>query len=177
MLISEFINNIDKGFKETFTDKLINEIVRSIYANKVPVTDLKLKNTFGIYVFFYKGKTSFKTLAELEDTWYSEGIKKSPRVIKKNFSECLSIEDYYSFYVGKSEKVKSRVGEHLNHQKEHSTYGLKIKDRKNFVENDFQIGYWYLETSDEVSIEIKQFIITTIEQKIREKLNPLIGKK
>lgn len=177
MQLEKFAKELDINFKNTFDENSINQIINSVKENRTPINNLDLPDTFGIYVFFLKKELSFNSFQELETIWNEEGINKIPKAIKSSFEKCELENGFFPFYVGKSEHLSKRVDEHLNHHKTHSTYGMKLKTRNNFKIEDFYIGYWCIENEMNVSPEVKQFIITTIEQKVRKVLNPLIGKK
>ncbi|NHN24951.1 hypothetical protein FIA58_004600 [Flavobacterium jejuense] len=177
MHLEKFAKELDINFKNTFDENSITQIINLVKENKTPINNLVLPDAFGVYIFFLKRELNFNTFQELETIWKEEGIDKFPKAIKKNFNECKSENSFYPFYIGKSEHLSTRVDEHLNHHKTHSTYGMKLNTRNNFKIEDFYIGHWCLENVPNISQEVKQFIITTIEQKVREKLKPLIGKK
>lgn len=178
MTLENFTNQFESIFQETFTDLFVENVIQQILENRKSVIDLDCENQFGIYVFFYKPQQKIVNVEQLQSLWNNEeGYKNYSKVIKKNFDDCTQINNFYTFYVGKSEKVKTRLHEHLTHDNTHSTYGLKLKDRKYFSMDNFEIGYWLLPIDDSFSPKIKQFIITTLEQKVRTKLKPLIGKQ
>jgi len=128
--------------------------------------------------FFYKTENKFENLAYLKSIWDHEiGHENFSKVVQKNFDVCKFDKGFYPFYVGKSEELATRLNQHITHHKTHSTYGLKLANRKHFKLEDFEVGYWQLESDAKFSKVVSQFIITTLEQKVREKLNPLIGKK
>lgn len=59
----------------------------------------------------------------------------------------------------------------------HATYGLKLKERKQFLDNhEIEIGFWHLPEMQGVFREIKQFIIINLESKLRNRLKLWIGK-
>jgi hypothetical protein len=101
-----------------------------------------------------------------------------PKMIKKRFEINIQNEDWIPFYVGKSEKVRKRIWEHLNLDKKHATCGLKFNERSNFkLKNKINLGYCMFPVDEKIPSEIKQFIITNFESEIRKKLNPWIGKQ
>ena len=85
---------------------------------------------------------------------------------------------WFSLYIGKGEKLKNRIDEHLNHPPTHATYGLKLSKREKFLDDhEIEIGFWHLPEMPGVSREIKQFIITNLESRLRDELKPWIGKQ
>ncbi|WP_445722593.1 GIY-YIG nuclease family protein [Flavobacterium sp.] len=177
MTLNDFTNKFEQNFKATFTGNFTEEVITYAFQNKVKTTNLCFKNEFGIYIFFIKSDLKWKDYKDLEQKWKEKDFIKIPKAIKGNYDKSLLIENYIPFYIGKSENILKRVKEHLEHDKSKATYGMKLANRKHFKLSDFEIGYWQLDLDPSFSKEIKQFIITTIEQKIREKLKPLIGKK
>ena len=100
-------------------------------------------------------------------------------MVKTRFKEqkCCN-EGWYCFYLGKGENIRNRVNEHITHGATHATYGLKLKERKIFLDtNEIEVGYWHLPEMPDVPREIKQFIITNFESRLRDELKPWIGKQ
>lgn len=163
--------------KEEILKSIEEQIHSSRRANLDDLSDLQ--NDFGIYAFFIKPGNSFSTAEQLEKIWNVDGFQKYPKIVKKRFEvqQCCDA-GWFTFYIGKGEKLKSRVQEHLNHPSTHATYGLKLKERKEFLEeNDIEIGYWHLPEMRDVPREIKQFIITNMECALRDEMLPWIGKQ
>ena len=139
---------------------------------------LDIQNSFGIYAFFIKPKVKNGTIQELEKIWNSEGFDKFPKIIKKRYSTENGLDGWYNFYIGKSEKLQRRIFEHCDHHAKHPTYGLKLKERKEFLNNnEIQIGYWLLPEMPDADKKIKQFIITNLERALREEMQPWVGKQ
>jgi hypothetical protein len=138
-----------------------------------------VKNTFGVYIFYIKPKVAYN-LKTLNKNWSEKGFYKYPKIIQKRFSKHLNINTNheYVFYIGKSEKLGSRIREHITHGKTVSTYGLKLKERVYFNKQNITFSYWELpEELERCTKEIKQFIITQIESELREQWNPWVGKQ
>ncbi|ALM21994.1 hypothetical protein AAT17_12505 [Nonlabens sp. MIC269] len=176
---------------ETFKDELtailvgidekIDTIKSQLYNNKKPIDQFikGISNIPGVYAFFIKPKSpSFKT--EFEDIWLNNEIKKYPKVVKSRFNNTQEISDgFYTFYLGKSEKVDSRVHEHIFHGPEKTTFSLKLNARKNFL-IQYELYYSKFEFPELAAVPdkaITQFIITRIESQLRNKMNPWVGKQ
>lgn len=67
-------------------------------------------NDFGIYIFYIK-PTKIYNIENLISDWTQKGYLKYPKVVKKRFSKhkSININDEYPFYIGKSEKLGSRI--------------------------------------------------------------------
>lgn len=177
MTISNFISELQENTDRFFNESLIDAVIRTCWENKKASNQLQVQDQFGIYIFFLKDSNKFTTYKELEELWIEEHFIKYPKAIKKNFASCYKTDCYYTFYVGKSEKLKKRISQHFTHEKNKTTSSLKLIERTNFSIEDFEIGYWTLPVEIQTTTRIKQFIITTIEQKVREKVKPLVGKE
>lgn len=179
--LQHFGLNIAEKWKALPFEDILAEIKESIETtrNNYPQSIHNIKNDFGIYAFFIQPNEKFSTVERLIEVWNQEGFRKYPKVVKKRFAaqECCS-QGWYSFYIGKGEKLKNRVFEHLNHDATQATYGLKLKDRESFLDNNnIEVGYWHLPKMPGVPREIKQFIITNMESRLRDELKPWIGKQ
>lgn len=173
------ISNIDSLWRDVNKEVIIENIISNINKNRLAIetkTD-SIPNKFGIYIFFIKPKLSYSSVDNLKKEWILNEFKNYPKIIKNRFESNSKQGDWYIFYIGKSEKIKTRISEHLTHSKDHPTYGLKLSERTNFKsKNEIQVGYW-LFPDEKISNEVKQFFITNLEKLLREKLNPWIGKQ
>lgn len=162
--------------------KQIPSIINKLNIIKHSISNVNynaIKNDFGIYVFYIKPQKEY-TLAALQDDWEEKEYSKYPKVIQKRFLKHNDIElgREYPFYIGKSEVLSKRIAQHITHSGKTATYSLKLEGRKEFNAENITFSYWKLpDELKDCSIEIKQFIITQIESKLREKLNPWVGKK
>ena len=140
--------------------------------------EVDIPDQFGIYSFFIKPEKVYQTCESLNEVWNIEPFKKFPKIVKKRFEVCEAEDGWFPFYIGKSERLGTRIKEHLNHHSQHATYGLKLKERTEFLRNNkIEVGYWTLPEMEGIPREIKQFIITNLESRLREKMKPWIGKQ
>lgn len=122
----------------------------------------------------------FSNLNELEELWLGGETPPlyTPKVIKKNFGKCNAIQlGLLPLYLGKTEKLQTRLDNHINGKRDSKTYSLKLKQRKNIDLKHIHLAYYEVRFDNEISPEIKQLYLRTLEQKLREQLNPLVGKK
>ena len=114
----------------------------------------------------------------MEQDWNIIGFEKYPKIVKSRYEKAKTKDDWFTFYIGKSENIHSRVKEHLIHSPKNSTYGLKLKERKTFLtKNEIKVGFWSLPDMPTVDKAIKQFIITNLERELRDSMLPWIGKQ
>jgi hypothetical protein len=178
--LNKIVTKIDSIWSELDNESIVNQILDEILKNKIDLNQSidNIPKQFGIYAFFIKPKEDYTSIEVLEKDWIDKGFSNYPKIIKKRFETKTKIEDSIPFYLGKSEKVGKRIWEHLHHHKNHTTYGLKLKERDTFkLKNEIKIGYWLLPVDEKIPNKIKQFIITNFESEIRKKLNPWIGKQ
>ncbi|MDD7914116.1 hypothetical protein H9I45_00800 [Polaribacter haliotis] len=176
----DFKNLWEEFDKTIFSDfeieKIINELKLKSERNEDYTT---IENDFGVYVFFIKPHENF-TNDSLLAAWREPSYSNYPKVAKTRFNSYknININEVYPFYIGKSEKLGSRITEHFTHKGTTSTYSLKLKDRTLFDKNEITFAYWKLPKELENHPKtLKQFIITELEKKLRNKLMPWIGKQ
>jgi hypothetical protein len=179
--LKNFAEQFDEEWKSLLDENILREIQENLLASRrKEQKELKnLRNDFGIYAFYIKPKNTYSCVEDLKNNWNIDGFKKYPKVVKKRFEVQEPCEaGWFSLYIGKGEKLKNRIDEHLNHPPTHATYGLKLSKRVKFLDdNDIEIGFWHLPEMPGVSREIKQFIITNLESRLRDELKPWIGKQ
>ena len=184
--IIEFARGFETIWEETKQKIKTNDSVETIFKKleleKKPISEMfysEIENTFGVYIFYIKPTKKYN-LSSLKQDWNDKAYIKYPNIIQTRFEKHLPIKTstQYPFYIGKSEKLGSRVRQHINQEKDKTTYGLKLKGRRYFNIENITFSYWKLpEELANCTKEIKQFIITQIESELRNKLNPWIGKQ
>lgn len=173
--------NLWKEFDETiFSNFEVEKVKNELKLKSEKKEDYtKIENNFGVYVFYIKPHKKF-TYNTLLKAWKEPNYSNFPKVAKTRFSSYKNIntDEFYPFYIGKSEKLGSRINEHLIHKGKTSTYSLKLNERTLFKENQISFAYWKLPKElEEHPKAIKQFIITELEKKLRYHLKPWIGKQ
>lgn len=121
-----------------------------------------------------KNKLFTDWYSEFEKKWNSEEIKnaKVPKPIKKQISvHQICVDDWTLLYIGKSKNIGKRVNEHITHKLEAQTYSMKIKQRNLLNKDTFRVKFIKIET------ENYSEVMPIIENKLRNKFNPIIGKK
>lgn len=125
--------------------------------------------------------------SDIREKWFDElkriwkGVESSPQFYKSrakhhfdNDNENKYQDGWVPLYVGKSRNVQARVWEHIEGMSS-KTYGMKLMWRDTFIQDiDFRVSYSPLyELEDEVMYEL----VKIIENKVREKYQPIVGKK
>lgn len=175
--------NIWEYFDKTiFSETEMETIINNLKSDKKSI-ELEnyntISNQFGVYIFYLKPHIKF-TLDSLINEWTESDYSKYPKVVKTRFNtyKNINIENFYPLYIGKAEKLGSRIKEHIEHRDHNSTYSLKLNGRDNFTKENISFCYWKLpEELNEHPKAIKQFIITELEKKLRQQLKPWIGKQ
>lgn len=168
--LNDLLSNIDSE---------VDLIKKELVANKKSIHSfVRGKNVPGVYVFFIKPKLKI-TIYDFEDKWTDKKIINYPKIVRSRFQvSTQEKKEIYTLYVGKSEKVDSRINEHLTHTSKITTYGLKLIDRLDLIE-DYDLYYSRYEMKELVGLDssITQFVITRVESKLRGKMNPWVGKQ
>jgi len=165
-------------------DQELGSIASTLKTDCFPITNKtyeKYKKKWGVYIFTISPKNSL-SLEELSELWdeTGNGYVKYPQVCKTRFyNSTINAQKSYVLYVGKSEDIGKRIKEHIIQEKSKTTYGLKLIGRKILEESSIAYNSWLLPESIQVheSKPIKQFLITQLESKLRNNLNPWIGKQ
>ncbi len=173
--------NIDLFLKENLDNipKIIQNNTKEITGDfKNYVVEGIHPKTWGIYIFYIKPKKDIATYEDLWELWEGDDKKlKSPKAIKKRF-EALNKNESHCFYVGKSQNLATRINQHIDQKTKGSTYGLKLSEHNNFINNNtIQFSYITLDDNPEENFRAKNFLLISLETKLREELNPLVGKQ
>lgn len=159
--IQEIVNNLDIDSIDPCKFKL------SEY-EKSELTSLKKKHQ-GIYIFYL----CKKKLSDFEKKWNASKIEKhSPKIIKDRIKEHTNTnKEWIPLYIGKSEKIKNRIEEHITKKKESTTSSMKLRERKMFDNDIFAVRVISLET------EKYGIIAHYVESVLRKKIKPIVGKE
>lgn len=174
-----FWKSTKKQFQE---EKIYESIIGKSKCNAEFIDGTKYKTLhkkFGIYVFYIRPLKSY-CFEELDEDWNIDGYSNYPQIIKSKFSsyEKIRTDQWYPFYIGKAEDLGKRINEHINHKDAIRTYGLKLKDRMFFTPQNIQYSYWKLpeELADSAK-DIKQFLLRHLENELRGRMKPWIGRQ
>ncbi|WP_028560619.1 hypothetical protein [Paenibacillus pinihumi] len=121
-----------------------------------------------------------KWCEEIKKLW--SGVEKSPAFYKSRALQHFVTEeqnkfrdDWVPLYVGKSMNVQNRVYEHIE-GKSSMTYGMKLSHRELLQQQgiQFRVSYSPLE---ELSDDVMYKLVAVIENQVRAKYNPIIGRQ
>jgi hypothetical protein len=133
------------------------------------------KRAKGIYFFeIKKNDTSLAFndwITAFKEEWEKNEIRNRPKSRKISIEKLSGFtDDWIPFYIGKSKNIQHRVNQHIS-LGETSTYALKLKAMKNLDDKTFRLSYIIIDT------EHYDMVMPKIEQVLREKYNPIIGKQ
>lgn len=164
---------INKGHFETLCDFNLKEL--SVLKEKAE----GLRGKKGIYLFEICNKD-----AVVFDEWISDFTPKfrgkeneylhkwTPNIVKKRTSEHKgNIIRWIPFYLGKSKDIAKRLDTHINSRLGKPPQGLKLKERGNLDSQLFRVKYMDLDYI--VNYDV---IVVEIEKKLRDEINPIVGK-
>lgn len=132
---------------------------------------------FGVYAFTITPNHS-KDILNFDKEWLvDEPINKTPIINFSRFNKKDINNKSFKLYIGKSEKLSSRIRQHCFQERNKTTYGLKLLNRNNLLKKvKIKVGYYELNVKN-TNKHIIQFIITNLERELREEFNPWIGKQ
>ncbi|TPG29207.1 hypothetical protein EAH82_10685 [Variovorax guangxiensis] len=106
-------------------------------------------------------------------TWNQEEFKKSfvPSCQKARMAKHTAVHEWMPLYLGKSEKVGKRVGEHLYLAANTRTFALKLKARNLLEGNRYRLSVLRLDVANYPVLAPK------IESALRRKHLPLVGRQ
>lgn len=154
--------NIDCEFK------LAEEI------SEIPWAELNYK---GIYLIEIKNNQRFETInlwienfkEEWENSLYK--LRFVPNLKKKRIAYHKELTDWIPIYIGKSKNVGGRVKEHIFKKLGKNTFALKLMERTNLKNETFRLSTIKLE------VENYDWIVPVIENSLRNRINPIIGRQ
>ena len=159
---------MDLKFTQNFEFRLSNEIPKvqwdSIVYPGVYLIEMKNNGEFD----------SFKPWIEnFTKQWEHEDFKRKfvPNIKKKRVSQHTLIQEWIPIYIGKSKSIGKRFFEHLYLDLNRNTFALKLYSRPYFHNNYFRLST--------IKIDVKSYdqIVPIIENTLRNKINPIIGKQ
>lgn len=182
MNLSSFLESLTENWNQVL-NFLLQEAELKFEEKSIDIDEInsnydKMPNTFGVYLFKITPSEEF-SLAKFKHIWKPVGKSlKRPSIIKNNCNEAKpNIE--YNFYLGKSEKLLSRIKEHCLHDIDKATYGLKLKEEEYLYQSKITVSYFALNDIEKFkpNKEVLQFVITNLEKELRMNLKPWIGKQ
>lgn len=175
--VNDFIDELSSLLSKI--DSEVDHIEKELVATKKPIHSfVRGENVPGVYVFFIKPKLEINIYG-FEDKWIDKKIINYPKIVRSRFQvSTQEKKETYTLYLGKSEKVDSRINEHLTHTSQITTYSLKLIDRLELIkDNDLYYSSYEMKELVGLDSSIIQFVITRIESKLRSKMNPWVGKQ
>ncbi len=179
------IKKIDKAFtmnvdalKKEIEKLTFNEIcefkLNKQHIPEIPWGTLKYP---GIYLIEIKNDLEFDSFtpwienfkAKWEDKKYLKCF--TPNLKKKRIEKHTILEDWIPLYIGKSKKIGGRIHEHIFKDLNKTTFALKLNARENLQTEKFRLK------TIKCEVDNYDLVIPIIESKLRDRINPLIGKQ
>lgn len=141
--------------------------------------ETEYKEKKGIYFFQIENDLKSKNF----DEWYKDFEKRwvccnnkithtSKTVAPRIKSHKGNKIDWIPLYIGKAENLSKRVKEHLSNGAASTTYALKLKERKSCLKD-----YNFKLSVIDIDVENYDQIVPIIENTLRDKYKPIIGKQ
>lgn len=178
------IKIIDEGITKQL--ELITAFTKELHFVEVCQFELneKLKNipwatlaNSGLYLIEVKNNGNFSVFEEwvndFKFRWENKDYlrKFTPNFKLKRIKSHTELGEWIPLYIGKSKNIKSRLHEHIYKDLSKTTFAMKLLARQNMKDETFRISV--------INLEFKNYdsIIPIIENQLRNRINPLIGKQ
>ena len=134
----------------------------------------------GIYLIEIRTTGPHKDLASwftaFQADWEHPKFKSSftPNTKKKRIAAHRTLSEWMPLYIGKAKIVSSRVWEHVDLELQAKTFALKLRQRPTLKLRDFRLSTINLTALD---VQNYDLVAPAVEQAMRNKLNPLVGRQ
>ena len=135
-------------------------------------------NFKGLYIFEIKNNGVFDNIQDWKidftERWCDEEFLRRfvPNVRKKRLIQLNdNNQEWIPLYIGKSKTVGKRIHEHIYKPIEKTTFAMKLKARHNLANEIFRIS------AAEINVDNYNWIVPVLENELRNKLNPIVGKQ
>ncbi|MBS7254129.1 hypothetical protein [Flavobacterium branchiicola] len=171
--ISKQLNLIQK-----FTEELhFQEVCQFELNEKLENIPWEILINSGIYLLEVKNSNNYSNfeewLANFKMRWEHEDYlrKFTPNFKLKRIKAHNELKDWIPLYIGKSKNMKSRLYDHIYKDINKTTFAMKLLARENMKNEIFKISV--------INLGLKNYntIIPLIENELRNRINPLIGKQ
>lgn len=162
---------------ETFAETLVFNRLHEFEVNsKLNEFNFDLFNFQGVYLFevYDSAKMNGKFIKEFCDLWTHPNYEKkaTPSPKKKRIIHHIDGDNnWIPIYLGISKKVSQRIKAHILKKLHQRTFALKLRERENLYGIKMRLRT--------VELEVKNYdqILPIIERKLRDQINPIIGKQ
>lgn len=177
---------IDKEFSLLYNNirefsSNINFEVFDEFALESNITEDKFKqlNYSGIYLLEIKNNFVHAEFSEWINDFESIWLGKercfekcfTPNLKKKRINFHKELNEWIPLYIGKSKNIKNRLGEHFFKKLNQTTFSLKLLERKNLYSNILRLS------TIQIDVVNYNIIMPIIENELRDKLNPILGRQ
>ncbi|WP_322970683.1 hypothetical protein [Faecalibacter sp. LW9] len=134
-------------------------------------------NFKGLYMFEIRNNGNFEDIQDWKidfiTKWNDDDffVKSVPKIIKERIKNLNKYEEWIPLYIGKSQTVGSRIKEHIYLTFNKTTSALKLNARHNLKGETFRISV------AEINVNNYNWIVPVLENELRKKLNPIVGKQ
>jgi len=131
----------------------------------------------GLYLIEVRNNENFEVYEEWVDDfkfrWEDKNYLKkfTPNFKLKRIKAHNELKEWIPLYIGKSKNIKSRLYGHIYKELAKTTFAMKLLARENMKQEIFRISV--------INLELINYdaIIPVIENQLRNRINPLIGKQ
>ncbi|MFB9076043.1 hypothetical protein ACFFLS_13990 [Flavobacterium procerum] len=131
----------------------------------------------GLYLIEVRNNQNFELFEEwvndFKFRWEDKSYLKkfTPNFKLKRIKAHNELKEWIPLYIGKSKNIKTRLHGHIYKELGKTTFAMKLLARENMKQETFRISV--------INLQLTNYdaIIPVIENQLRNKINPLIGKQ
>lgn len=112
-------------------------------------------------------------ISKFRNIWEDDRFKAKfvPNIREKRIKQHQILKEWVPIYIGKSKSISARVYEHIYKDLNKTTFALKLMARDNLKNELFRLSYLPIKTDN------YDWVVSTVERVLRDKLNPIIGRQ
>ncbi|MEJ8599089.1 hypothetical protein JSO61_009125 [Riemerella anatipestifer] len=140
----------------------------------IPWDLIKFQGIYFIEIQIRNKELTFdEWLQNFKNDWEDERYKRKfvPNIKLKRIRKHKELDEWIPLYLGKSKNISSRIFQHIYKDINKTTFALKLRARENIWKENFRLSVI------EVNSDSYDWVVPVIERKLRDKLNPILGKQ
>lgn len=187
-LVTNSLENINQKLSEIIIDldNCINNNLKTSFQIKshfaqdgigIDYLDLNYSGVYLIEVLNEEKNIPFANwIDEFSNKWMQFSGNFTPSIIKKRKSYHIDKRttlEWIPLYLGISQKISDRVKGHIDLKMGQKTFALKLAERTNLKGKKFRLSTIRID----VNLDVYELMLPRIEKKLREVINPIVGRQ
>lgn len=172
--LSEILDSLEDEIKKFKFEEICEFKLNKQHIPEIPWGKLNYSGVYMIEIKNQGNHSSFNSwIDEFRAIWEDKRYMPhfTPNLRKKRIEKHDKLQEWIPIYIGKSRRIEGRVHEHIFMDLHKTTFALKLNARENLQNEVFKLHT--------LKCEVKNYdlIVPQIESKLRDTINPLIGRQ